>query len=176
VGKPYTMDDLKRALAEVSGDAAFATDFFAKYIQGHDVVDYQSLLSRAGFVLRPLPGSGTYIGNVRLEDASGGVRVTAATPMGSPAFEAGLDREDVIVAVGGVAVTSEAELRKLIAQRKPGDEVPIAFDRRGERVSSTITLTSDPRREIVPAEDAGQTLTTAQKSFRRSWLGTGAAR
>ena len=98
------------------------------------------------------------------------MRVAALVPLGSPAFDAGLDREDVIVAVGGMAVTSEAELRKRLAQGKPGDELPIAFERHGERVSSTIRLAQDPRREVVPVEDAGQTLTAAQKRFRDAWL------
>ena len=170
VDKPYTMDDLKRALTEVSGDAAFAGDFFARYIQGHEVVDYQALLARAGFVVRPLAGSGPFIGSLRLEDLSSGVRVVAMVPMGSPAFDAGLDRDDVIVAVGGTTVTSEAELRKRLAQAKPGDELPIAFERHGERVSSTIRLAQDPRREVLPVEDTGQTLTAAQKRFRDAWL------
>jgi len=74
------------------------------------------------------------------------------------------------VAVGGMAVTSEAELRKRLAQGKPGDELPISFERHGERVSSTIRLAQDPRREVVPVEDAGQTLTAAQKRFRDAWL------
>ena len=146
----------------MSGDPAFANDFFSRYIQGHDVADYQTLLARAGLVLRPLPGSGTFIGILRLENASGGVRVGALVPAGSPAFDAGLDREDVIVALGGAAVASEAELRKRIAQGKPGDELSIAFERRGERVSSTIRLSSDPRREVVPIEVTGQALTASQ--------------
>jgi predicted metalloprotease with PDZ domain len=170
VDKPYTIDDLKRALAEVSGDAAFAADFFARYVQGHEVVDYRALLARAGFVLRPLPGSGPFIGSLRLEDSSSGVRVTALVPMGSPAFDAGLEHGDVIVALGGTPVTSEAELRRRLAQGKPGDELPIAFERRGERVSSTIRLAADPRREVLPLEDTGQPLTDAQKRFRDAWL------
>jgi predicted metalloprotease with PDZ domain len=171
VDKPYTMDDLKRALTEVSGDAAFAGEFFSRYIQGHDAADYQTLLSRAGFVLRSLPGSGSYAGSLRLEDASGGVRVAAQVPMGSPAFDAGLEREDLIVALNGAPVTSEAELRRRITQGKPGDVLAIAFERRGERVSSTIRLAADPRREVVPIEDTGQALTSAQKRFRDAWLG-----
>jgi predicted metalloprotease with PDZ domain len=172
VDRPYTMDDLKRALAEVSGDAAFAGEFFSRYVQGHEVVDYKALLARAGFVVRPVPGSGAFIGSLRLEDAPGGVRVAALVPMGSPAFDAGLEREDVIVAVGGAAVTSEADLRKRLVQGKPGDELPIAFERRGERVSSTIRLAEDPRREVVPVEDTGQSLTPLQKRFRDAWLGS----
>jgi predicted metalloprotease with PDZ domain len=53
VTSPYTAADLKATLAEVSGDAAFAADFFERYIEGRDVVEYATLLSRAGFLLRP---------------------------------------------------------------------------------------------------------------------------
>ena len=90
--------------------------------------------------------------------------------MGSPAFDAGLDREDVIVALGGTAVTSEADLRRRIAERRPGDELAVVFERRGERVSSTIRLAADPRREVVPVEETGQPLMPAQKRLRDAWL------
>ncbi|OFW07211.1 MAG: hypothetical protein A3I61_04310 [Acidobacteria bacterium RIFCSPLOWO2_02_FULL_68_18] len=57
VDNPYTMADLEAALAAVSGDAAFADDFFARYIQGRELVDYERLLARAGFVVQPVsPG------------------------------------------------------------------------------------------------------------------------
>ena len=53
VASPYTLADLRATLAEVSGDASFAANFFEKYIEGRDVVEYADLLSRAGFLLRP---------------------------------------------------------------------------------------------------------------------------
>jgi predicted metalloprotease with PDZ domain len=59
VGTPYTSDDLKLTLAEVSGDASFASQFFADYVEGRDVPDYARLLGRAGFVLRPKATSTT---------------------------------------------------------------------------------------------------------------------
>ena len=57
VESPYTLVDLKTTLADVSGDATFAAQFFARYIEGHDVVDYATLLSRAGLLLRSRPAS-----------------------------------------------------------------------------------------------------------------------
>ena len=57
VDSPYTLADLKQTLAEVSGDASFAAQFFADYIEGRDVPDYTRLLARAGFVLRPKASS-----------------------------------------------------------------------------------------------------------------------
>ena len=63
VETPYTIDNLKSVLAAVANDAAFAEDFFARYIQGREVVDFKPLLAKAGFTAatasRPgVPGRG----------------------------------------------------------------------------------------------------------------------
>jgi predicted metalloprotease with PDZ domain len=63
VESPYTLADLKSTLADVSGDAAFASQFFARYIEGRDVVDYAGLLSRAGLLLRQRQGFAGKPGN-----------------------------------------------------------------------------------------------------------------
>jgi predicted metalloprotease with PDZ domain len=170
VDRPYTIDEAKTVLASVSGDAMFADDFFARYIQGHDVVDYAALLARAGLVMRPAAAGQAYAGRFQLEDAGNGARVVGLVTAGSPAYKAGLDRDDVLVSVGGQTIRGVADLSKAIQSRKPGDMIPIVFVRRGERVSAVMTLGSDPFAEIVPAEQAGQPLTDAQKQFRDAWL------
>ena len=48
VAKPYTLADARARLAEVSGDRAFADEFFDKYVEGRDAIDYARLLLRAG--------------------------------------------------------------------------------------------------------------------------------
>ena len=48
VDNPYTVADLKATLAAVAGDAAFAESFFARFIQGRELVDYGPLLERVG--------------------------------------------------------------------------------------------------------------------------------
>jgi predicted metalloprotease with PDZ domain len=174
VDTPYTMADLKATLAEVSGDASFAGDFFARYIEGHDVVDYTRLLARAGFVLRPAtPGRG-FMGAIPLRDGPRGVRIAAAVPFGSPAYAAGLERDDVIASIGGMRVTRADEVDRAVTSRKPGDSVQVTFERRGESVTSTIRLGEDPRRVLVPAEQAGQSLSDAQRRFRDAWLSSAA--
>lgn len=52
VDRPYTIADAESALAAVSGDPAFARDFFARYIQGHELADYRRLLMAAGLLVR----------------------------------------------------------------------------------------------------------------------------
>jgi predicted metalloprotease with PDZ domain len=167
---PYTIADLKAALATVSGDAAFANDFFARYIQGHEVVDYVSLLDRAGLVLRPQSPSEGFAGQLVLRDGSGRARIEAPVPFGSPAYAAGLERDDAIVSIGGVEVTSAGDAGRLIRGAKPGSTVPIVFERRGQRVESTLRVIADPRVELIPGERVGRAPSAEQQRFRSAWL------
>jgi predicted metalloprotease with PDZ domain len=52
VDRPYTSADAEATLAAVSGDSAFAREFFARYIQGRELADYRRLLTPAGFLVR----------------------------------------------------------------------------------------------------------------------------
>ena len=170
VETPYTIDDLKATLATVSGDAAFASDFFARYIEGRETADYATLLARAGFVLRKTAPGRAFAGAFPLRDSQGGARVADYVPPGSPAYAAGLDKEDIIVSIGGTRVSRADDVDRVITARKPGDVLPVVFQRRGQEVSGTIRLAEDPRVDLVAAEQAGQTLTAAQRQFRDAWL------
>jgi predicted metalloprotease with PDZ domain len=170
VDNAYTMADLRTTLASVSGDADFARDFFERYIEGTELVEYARLLARAGILLRPVaPGQAT-AGAFRVQDAPSGVRVMNAVPFGSPAYAAGLDRDDLIVSAAGGRLTSAAEWSRLLQARKPGEAVPIVFQQRGKTVSASMTLVEDPRVQAVPADEAGRPLTDAQRAFRAAWL------
>jgi hypothetical protein len=67
-------------------------------------------------------------------------------------------------------VRSADEVERVLRQQKPGASVPVEFERRGMRTSATLTLVEDPNVEVVPAEEAGQSLTDAQRAFRAAWL------
>jgi predicted metalloprotease with PDZ domain len=170
VDMPYTVADVKAVLASVAGDSAFADDFFARYIQGRDVVDYEALLARAGLLLRLASPGRASAGGLRLADSGGKLRLIAPAPVDSPIYKAGLDRDDAILAIGGVNVDSAADVDDVISDRKPGDELSVVYERRGQRVTGTLRLVQDPRLEIVTAESTGRSLTAAQRRFRDMWL------
>jgi predicted metalloprotease with PDZ domain len=174
VDNPYTMADLEATLAVVSGDATFAREFFARYIRGRELVDYERLLGRAGLLLRrAAPGRG-FAGDLRVQDVDDHAKITAAVPLESPAYDAGLERDDVIVSIDGAPVGTAADVDRTIEMRKAGDVVPIVFERRGQRVTGQLRLIENPHVELVPAETAGTVLTAEQQQFRTAWLSSGA--
>jgi predicted metalloprotease with PDZ domain len=170
VDNPYTIADLENTLAVVSGDAAFARDFFSRYVRGHEVMPYERLLDRAGLTLRRRSPGQPFAGDLRLQDVQGRPRVAAAVTADSPFYAAGLDRDDIIVSIGGMAVATVADVERAIGPHKPGDAVPIVFERRGQPVTGTVRLIEDPHLEVVLHEEAGKRVSDAQKRFRDGWL------
>jgi predicted metalloprotease with PDZ domain len=174
VHNPYTRDDLRAVLGEVSGDQGFADEFFARYVEGREAVDYGRLLARAGLLLRPTAPGRASAGALVLEGGAGGVRIASGVPFGSPAYQAGLERDDVILSLGSMRVTTPLDVDRVVSMRKPGDPLTVTFDRRGQAVSSVIQLIEDPRTEVVPVERAERPLTDAERRFRDGWLNSAA--
>jgi predicted metalloprotease with PDZ domain len=172
VDRPYAIADAEQTLAEVSGDPAFARDFFAKYIQGHDVADYPRLLGRAGFVVRRQNPGVSWAGDLRLESRDGARVATLVSPEW-PVYAAGLEQDDVVEKLDGQRVNSLNEFNAVLWRHKPGDRVKLAYvDRTSRSKEVTVTLAEDPAIEVVPVETvSGGTLTAAQRAFRERWLG-----
>jgi len=62
------------------------------------------------------------------------------------------------------------DLERGIASRRPGEQIALVFERRGNRVTSALRLVADPRVEVVTVERAGGTLTAEQRRLRDGWL------
>jgi predicted metalloprotease with PDZ domain len=170
VARTYGMEDLQGRLAQLSGDAVFAREFFAKYVQGHDVPDYARLLGRMGLVMRKRAAGKAWLGSAPLQTATGGLRV-GLVPHESPLYKAGMAQDDQIVALAGVNVATSQALQDVLARQAPGATVPLRFVRRsGETVDATVTLEEDPRVEIVTAESTGAAVSPDQRRLRTGWL------
>lgn len=70
----------------------------------------------------------------------GGVLVTDIVP-GSGAAAAGLKSGDVITSIDGKTLTSQADLSTTLAAHKSGDAISVTFDREGQSMTTTATLT-----------------------------------
>jgi predicted metalloprotease with PDZ domain len=171
VDHPYTMNDAERRLAEVSGDGAFAREFFTRYVRGRDVLDYAALLRPAGLVLRKINPGRAWWGDPRI-DSQSGVRITTAPLANTPAYNAGLDLGDEIRQMDGERIASVAQIMAIMRRHKPGDGVSVEFrDRAGRSRTGRVTFIEDPEVELVPVESTGTAINPSQRAFRDAWLG-----
>jgi predicted metalloprotease with PDZ domain len=167
VAKPYTLADARARLAELVDDRAFADTFFSRYVEGREVPDYRALLTRAGVIVRRRnPGEAWTGASI---DASGRViALRGLIAWGTPAFDAGLEHDDVLTSIDGRPFTAAA-----LKNRKPGDKV--TFEVRhvgGATASGVLTFGEDPTEQAVLAEASGKSLSPEQKAFREAWLGS----
>ena len=169
--RTYTLDDARRVLGRVSGDAAFADGFFARHVTGRDAPDYARLLAAAGIRFRRAEREKAWLGpGLAFED--GNAIITAGTIAGTPLYEAGLDRGDRVTSLGGRAIADQAALDAVLAAAKPGDAIPIEFESRGTRQTATLRVAENPAMEAVLFEEAGEPVTEAIRAFRARWLGS----
>lgn len=168
---PYTPDDLRQALAEVTGDRAFADAFFERQIEDSQLPDFSALLTQAGLTLRPTNAQGAYAGRIVIQATGEVARLTVPPAPDTPLYAAGVERGDEIVSLDGVAIDSAEDWTEAMQAHAPGDEVEVRFVQRGMERMARMRFVNDPSVEIVRAETAGATLTDTQRAFRLAWLG-----
>jgi predicted metalloprotease with PDZ domain len=180
VMKPYTVADLQTDLAKLTKNPKFADSFFNQYIYGLDKNNYESLLAKAGFILRKVaPGkvwSGLPTQTIRgrsgqaIAMPGAGYAIIANTVQGTPFYNAGIDAGDVLLKANGQDLTDAASFAKVIADKKPGDKITVDYKNRTGAHTTIVTLEENPYLEVVTAEKAGSQLTADQTTFRNNWL------
>jgi predicted metalloprotease with PDZ domain len=167
---PYTVPGLEDVLAAVTGDKKFASAWFEKYIYGHEAIDYGSLLSAAGFVLKKTSEGNAWIGNTRYTEKDGLI-ITTNTLRGTPLYDAGLDVDDVIESIDNQSLRTLADLNKVLEAHAPGTTVSVRYLHRLVEKTVPLLLQENPAVSVVTYEKAGMPVTPAILQFRKSWLG-----
>ncbi len=171
VAHPYTIEDAELRLAEVTGDPAFAGQFFASYVRGRQAPDFAALLAPAGLRLQKQNPGRAWWGGTRLETRNGVVLADAPRAT-SPAYKAGLDIGDEIRTFDGTKVAFPDDVASIVRRHKPGDVIQVEYvDRTGLAKTVKLTLEEDPAVGLVTVESTGASLTAAQAAFRAAWLG-----
>ncbi len=167
---PYAVAGLEIALSEYTQDPEFASDFFSRFIRGSEMPDYKALLAQAGLLLQKQNPGKAFPGLVNLNYDDEGAVVRSNTIIGSPLYEAGIDRGDRILKLNGKALTDAGAWQSVVEKNEPGDIVNVVYVQRGQTRTAKIKFVEDPRFNVVLFEDAGRTLTKAQRDFRAEWF------
>jgi predicted metalloprotease with PDZ domain len=142
----FTPDDF-RALTERVAGADLGT-FWRSAIEGTDELDYTDALDVFGLQFRPVsrPPNGrpkAWIGaTTKME---GGRLLVAQVKRDTPAFSAGLNVDDEIVAIDQVRVRAD-RLDERLEQYSPGDRVSMLVARRDRLLSLDVVLAAEPLR------------------------------
>lgn len=140
---PYSVRDLEARLAEYAGED-FASNFFAKHIFDSQMPDYVSLFKEMGVVFEnPAPNTPTLGAFVRVRNGVGQMAQNAI--VGTPFYEAGIEREDEILSINGTMLSefTGRSVDQLIADKKPGDTVEVVISRWGQQMTKTVTLAAN---------------------------------
>lgn len=170
IDKPYTVADLQSALAEATGDRAFADEVFQRHILGKEPMSYAALLAPAGMLLRKSHASAAWWGDPAISLSDAGADLKSEPIQGTPLYNAGLERGDRILTVDGKKIKAGSDVKDLLARRKPGDTARLRIlTRAGEREVGVL-LAEDPELELVTFEEAGQAVPPAAEALRKAWL------
>jgi predicted metalloprotease with PDZ domain len=140
VSTGYTPAAFRAAASEVAGTDLSA--WFAKVFDSTAELDYREALDWFGlrFADAP-PGGEAWLGaETKVED---GRLVVTRIPRGTPAYEAGLDTGDAILAFADFVVRP-ADWDRQLANYRPGDQLPLLLARRGRLTRVTVTLGRPP--------------------------------
>lgn len=165
-GKNYTPQDFQKACEMMAGSSL--DGFFSRYVRGREEIDYDSILNLIGLELTAkIPESDkAYIG-ANLTPDGDGLKIRSI-PADSPAWNAGLEVDDEIVAIDGHKI-SQQFLSQYLAMRKAGDKVRLSLFRRGELRTIDLELGKTPASgyAIVPVSNP----TDEQKALYRGLFG-----
>ncbi|QQS47728.1 MAG: M61 family metallopeptidase [Acidobacteriota bacterium] len=168
--RPYTIPDLRKSLANLTGDEAFAKEFFDRYIEGREVVDYEALMAKFGFELRKMRPGKLWLG-AQLQAQNNQLTTGRGVAMNGPLYRAGIDRGDAILTFDGQAVGKPLDVEAILEKHKPGDSVAVEVMQRGVKRTVQVTLEEDPQIAVAAWETTGRELTPEMKKLREAWLG-----
>lgn len=163
---PYTLADLETALAEVTGDAAFAEQFFDRYIRDSQLPDLKKLFAGVGLELR-LKNPGQALPRLSWQVSDGKARLLSRITETDPAYHIGLNQGDYLLSIDGQSVL---EMEGDSFPFEVGRGYLLSFEQRGKVYSGEIIPVQNPAVELVLMEETGEAPSEEVLRRRARWL------
>lgn len=164
--KGYTVDDFQKASEEFAGKSL--KNFFEDYVHGTKPLEWEKAFGYTGLELVPRdttlkPWLGAFT-----SDAGAGARINRLAA-GSPAYDAGMNLGDEILAMNGLRVRT-SDLNQRIPEMKAGEKLKFAVFRDDMLREFEVTLHNQevPPYKLVKTKNP----TDLQKAIYTAWLKT----
>lgn len=151
------------AVEQFAGDMG---DFFEKYAWGTEEIPYNEFFNTVGLdlqITRPRTGE-AYLG-ASFEQTSSGL-VISRVVRGTPAYEYGLNVNDLVLSVNGQSLSDP---QALLAGKKPGDELSIELIRDG--LPKTIKVVLEGNQTVSVRFEKLAEPSAQQQSNYNAWMG-----
>ncbi|MET4142294.1 PDZ domain-containing protein [Pedobacter sp. UYP1] len=164
-GRGYTDAEFKAKAEQISGISL--TDFWAKYVNGTDTVDYKKYLGYAGISVKDAGEKAAYLG-VASRPAEGHVLITAIS-RNSAAWVDGLNVGDEVISIDDVTAAPSISSMAVLRTKKVGDVIRVRIIRDGIDQEIKVTLKASPNVDLVSSMDAQST--ASEKAVFKRWTG-----
>lgn len=163
----YQEGEFRSLVMEVAGTPL--TEFFDDYLDGTQELNYDRALKYYGLRFAPVPKEDPPPGWTGLITSDkGGRLVVREVPRGVPAYGAGFNVEDELIAIDGMRIVP-SDFKERLNRYRPGDRVEVTVARRKKLRNLSLELGEDPGKPFKLELDPGAT--AEQNRRRNSWLG-----
>ncbi|MFV8225550.1 M61 family metallopeptidase [Christiangramia aquimixticola] len=159
----YSVQNIQQSLATYAG-TEFSKNFFNNYIYSSKRPDYTELFKLIGVELVQSKEE-SYFG-ASVTETNEGLKITKNTFKNSPAYNAGLDKGDIIQQIDGEALNTTESFKDYISKQKPGATVKVEFERFGNLKTTLVILVSNPEYKIRLTKNPSK----EQLKNRKLWL------
>jgi predicted metalloprotease with PDZ domain len=163
-GRGYHTEDLERVVSEMAG--AEFHDFFNRYVRNVEVLPYDEAFAQVGLRLVKTQAKEPFDAGLDV-GFEGETAIIENVRNYSAAENAGLQKNDEIISLGGKKLTKDTWL-KTLAHYKKGDSVAIAVKRDRRTIKTSLVL-GDPERFEYRIEERADA-TDQQRVLRAAWL------
>jgi predicted metalloprotease with PDZ domain len=164
-GRGYETKDFERVVTQVAGTDM--SDFFIRYAHGIEPPPYEQAFAQVGLRLVREPAREGHTAGIALDFADAQSTRIINVRNDSPAENAGLRQDDVLLKIGNESVTRETWLAAL-NRYKENQRVPVTVKRARRTVNVTLTL-GPPERYDYRIEELKDASPEA-KALRATWL------
>lgn len=164
--KNFSSEDYQRIAEMMAGTSL--REFFNSYVSGREEIKADPILEGIGMRLieSRAESNAAYFG-ANLRDADGMGLTVASVPANTPAYEWGVNAEDLIVAVDGYRVTSRGMMDFYLSERKANDKIKLTVFRHNRLREIPVTLGKTPASgyRIVPVANPNETQSRLYRQY-----------
>jgi len=163
-GRGYSVENIQATLKEYTSES-FSDNFFKNNITEPGLYDVTKLLETVGvmttYVELPFLGVEVKFNN------EGKAEVSEYTIPGTPGYEGGLEKGDIILSIEKSTFSNRAEFKNVISGEKIATKITVFYSRKGIKKSASIKLLPNPNLILTSDLNAGG----KESERRNTWIG-----